>query len=111
VLLSGVRRRRRDFAVLKALGLRRSQLLRLVAWQASALAAAPVLAGLPLGLLVGRWAWLVFANSAGVGSAADVPAVLVLHIIPVTLILANLIAAGPGWTAARVRPALVLRSE
>jgi hypothetical protein len=111
VLLSGVRRRRRDFAVLKALGLRRSQLLRLVAWQASALAAAPVLAGLPLGLLVGRWAWLVFANSAGVGSAADVPAVLVLLIIPVTLILANLIAAGPGWTAARVRPALVLRSE
>ena len=111
VLLSGVQRRRRDFAVLKALGLRRSQLLRLVAWQASALAAAPLLAGLPLGLLVGRWAWLVFANSAGVGSAADVPAVLVLLIIPVTLILANLIAAGPGWTAARVRPALVLRSE
>ena len=111
VLLSGVQRRRRDIAVLKALGLRRSQLLRLVAWQASALAAAPLLAGLPLGVLVGRWAWLVFANSAGVGSAAHVPAVLVLLTIPVTLILANLIAAGPGWTAARVRPALVLRSE
>jgi len=111
VLLSGVQRRRRDLAVLKALGLRRSQLLRLVAWQASALAAAPLLAGLPLGLLVGRWAWLVFANSAGVGSAADVPAVLVLLTIPVTLILANLIAAGPGWSAARVRPARVLRAE
>jgi len=111
VLLSGVQRRRRDLAVLKALGLRRSQLRRLVAWQASALAAAPLLAGLPLGLLAGRWAWLAFANSAGVGSAADVPAVLVLLTIPVTLILANLIAAGPGWTAARIRPALVLRSE
>jgi len=111
VLFSGVQRRRRDLAVLKALGLRRSQLLRLVAWQASALAAAPLLAGLPLGLLVGRWAWLVFANSAGVGSAADVPVVLVLLTIPVTLILANLIAALPGWTAARIRPALVLRSE
>jgi len=97
--------------MLKALGLRQSQLLRLVAWQASALAAAPLLAGLPLGLLAGRWAWLVFANSAGVGSTADVPAVLVLLTIPVTLILANLIAAGPGWTAARARPALVLRSE
>jgi len=111
VLLSGVQRRRRDLAMLKALGLRQSQLLRLVAWQASALAAAPLLAGLPLGLLAGRWAWLVFANSAGVGSTADVPAVLVLLTIPVTLILANLIAAGPGWTAARARPALVLRSE
>jgi hypothetical protein len=29
----------------------------------------------------------------------------------VTLILANLIAAGPGWTAARVKPARVLRAE
>jgi len=31
--------------------------------------------------------------------------------IPVTLLLANLIAAGPGWGAARVRPAGVLRAE
>jgi hypothetical protein len=29
----------------------------------------------------------------------------------VTLALANLIAAWPGWRAARVRPATVLRSE
>jgi hypothetical protein len=36
---------------------------------------------------------------------------LVLLAIPVTLILANAIAAGPGWSAARIRPALALRSE
>ena len=47
----------------------------------------------------------------GVGGQADVPVALVLAVIPVTLILANLIAAGPGWTAARVRPARVLRAE
>ena len=111
VMLTGVHRRRRDLAVLKTLGLRRSQLLRLVSWQASALAAASLLVGLPLGLLAGRWAWLVFADSAGVGNAADIPAALVLLAIPATLILANLIAAGPGWTAARVRPARVLRAE
>jgi len=111
VLLTGVRRRRRDLAVLKTLGLRRPQLLRLVAWQATALAAAALAAGLPLGLLAGRWAWLVFAGSAGVGSQADVPVTLVLLVIPVTLIVANLLAAVPGWTAARVRPALILRSE
>ncbi len=111
VLITGVRRRRRDLAVLKTLGLLRSQLLRVVSWQAIALAAAALLIGLPLGLLAGRWAWLLFADSAGVGSQADVPVPLVLLVIPVTLMLAVLLAAVPGMTAARIRPALILRSE
>jgi hypothetical protein len=59
----------------------------------------------------GRWAWALFAGSAGVSPQADVPVPLVLLIIPVALALASVIAAGPGWTAARIRPALVLRSE
>jgi ABC-type lipoprotein release transport system permease subunit len=111
VLLTGVRRRRRDLALLKTLGLLRSQLLRVVSWQAIALAAAALLAGLPLGLLAGRWAWRLFADSAGVGNQADVPVSLVLLVIPATLILAVLLAAVPGWTAARTRPALILRNE
>jgi hypothetical protein len=110
-LLAGVRRRYRDLALLKSLGLVRSQLLRVVCWQATALAAASLLVGLPLGVLAGRWAWVVFAWSAGVADQADVPVPLVLLAIPVTLLLANLIAAGPGWTAARVPAATVLRSE
>ena len=68
VLLTGVRRRRRDLAVLKTLGLLRPQLLRLVSWQATALAVAALLVGLPLGLLAGRWAWLVFAARPGSGT-------------------------------------------
>jgi ABC-type lipoprotein release transport system permease subunit len=35
----------------------------------------------------------------------------VLLVVPVTLLLANLIAAWPGWQAARLRPAPVLRTE
>ena len=62
VLLTGVQRRRRDLAVLKTMGLLRSQLLRVVCWQASALAAVALLVGLPLGLLAGRWAWRLFAG-------------------------------------------------
>jgi len=111
VLLTGVRRRRRDLAVLKTLGLVRSQVLRVVSWEASALAAAALLVGLPLGILAGRWAWAIFAGSAGVSGVPDVPVPLVLLAIPVTLVLANLIAAGPGWDAARVRPAAILRTE
>jgi ABC-type antimicrobial peptide transport system permease subunit len=111
VLVTGVRRRRRDLAVLKTLGLVRSQVLHVVAWQASALAGAALLVGLPLGILAGRWAWAIFAGSAGVSGAPDVPVALVLAAVPVTLVLANLIAAGPGWDAVRVPPAGVLRTE
>jgi len=111
VLLTSVRRRRRDLAVLKTLGLTRAQVLRLVAWQATAMAAAALLAGLPLGVIAGRLAWAFFANAAGVAAQPDVPLPLILLAIPATLLLANLIATSPGWTAARVRPAVALRAE
>jgi ABC-type lipoprotein release transport system permease subunit len=111
VLLTGVRRRRRDLAVLKTLGLTRTQVIRMVSWQASALAVAALLAGLPLGVLAGRWSWDLFAGSVGVARQAEVPVPLVLLTIPAALLLANLIAAIPGWAAAKSRPALALRSE
>jgi ABC-type antimicrobial peptide transport system permease subunit len=111
VLLTGVRRRRRDLALLKTLGFTRRQVLATVAWEASAFAAVALLIGLPLGVVAGRWAWSVFASTAGVSTAATVPIATVLLIIPATLLAANLIAAAPGWEAARLRPALVLRTE
>ena len=111
VLLTSVRRRRPDLAVLKSLGLRPAQVLGTVLWQATALGAAALLVGLPLGVLAGRWAWVLFARSAGVAPGADIPVALVLTAIPVTLLLAIAIAAGPGWAAARISPATVLRTE
>jgi ABC-type antimicrobial peptide transport system permease subunit len=111
VLLTGVRRRRRDLALLKTLGFTRRQVLGTVAWEASALAAVALLVGLPLGVVAGHWAWAVFASAAGVSTAATVPLATVLLAIPATLLAANVIAAAPGWEAARLRPALVLRTE
>jgi ABC-type antimicrobial peptide transport system permease subunit len=111
VLLTSVRRRRRDLAVLKTLGLSRAQVQRIVAWQATALAAAALLIGLPLGVLAGRWAWVVFANAAGVSGTPVVQVPLILAAVPGTLLLAVIISAWPGWNAARLRPAAVLRTE
>ena len=111
VLLTSARRRRRDLAVLKALGLVRWQVLGVVEWQAAALAITALLFGVPLGILAGRWAWVLFAGASGVSPGASVPVPLVLASIPFTLALAALIASGPGWAAARVRPAAVLRAE
>ena len=98
-------------AVLKTLGLRRAQLLWVVGWEATALAAAAMVAGLPLGLLAGRWSWALFAGALGVAGDADVPVLLVLLTIPVTWLLTILIAAWPARAAARVMPAAVLSAE
>lgn len=111
VLVTAVRRRRRDLAMLKTLGLMRRQVLGVVEWQALSLAAVALLIGVPLGLLAGRWAWVLFASSAGLAPAASIPVALVLLIIPVTVALAALIALWPARAAARVRPAVTLRGE
>jgi MacB-like periplasmic core domain len=111
VLITTTRRRGRDLAVAKTLGFLRRQVSAAVAWQATALAAAALLVGLPLGVAGGRWAWALFAGSVGVGPGATVPMGAIAVIVPVTLLLANLIAAGPGWSAARIEPAVALRRE
>jgi ABC-type lipoprotein release transport system permease subunit len=111
VLLTGVRRRRRDLAVLKTLGLSRGQLLRLVAWQAGAFGCLALLVGLPLGVLAGRQAWAAFAGAAGIAPSPDIPLLPVLLTIPAMLLLSALIAIWPGWRAARLRPAAVLWTE
>ena len=110
-LLTTTRRRRRDLAVVKTLGFLRRQVSAAVAWQATALAAVTLLVGLPLGVAGGRWAWALFAGSVGVGSGAAVPLSTIALVVPATLLLANAIAVGPGWAAARVRPAVALRTE
>jgi predicted lysophospholipase L1 biosynthesis ABC-type transport system permease subunit len=97
--------------VLKMLGLLRSQVLSVVVWQACTLTAVALLAGVPLGAVAGRWSWGIFAGFVGVASDPVVPVAAVLAAIPVALLLATAIAAGPGWAAAQVRPALILRSE
>jgi ABC-type lipoprotein release transport system permease subunit len=110
-LVTAVGRRRRELAILKTLGFTRSQVLSAVAWQATALALLGLLVGLPLGIAAGRWAWTLFAEDLGVVPEPVTPLVPILLVIPATILLATLIALLPGRSAARTRPALVLRAE
>jgi len=110
-LLTSVRIRARDLAVLKTIGFVRRPIRAAVAWQTSTLAFAALLVGLPLGIIAGRAAWALFANGVGVPAAAVVPLLVVLLAIPVTLLLANIIGALPARAAARTEAAVVLRSE
>lgn len=110
-LLSSIRRRNRDLAILKTLGFERRDVRATVAWQATTVAAIGLLAGLPLGVLLGRFAWNLFATELGVVSEPVAPALPAFLVIPATLLLANLVALLPGRIAAGTRPALVLRAE
>ena len=109
-LLTSVRRRRRELAILKTVGFVTRQIRATVAWQATALAGAGLLVGVPLGLLAGRWAWILFAGQVAIVSA-PVISPLTLLAIPAVLLLANAIAAIPARTAARTQPAVILRTE
>ncbi len=110
-LVTSVRARRRDLAVLKALGFSRTQVRAAIAWQASALVVVALVVGLPVGILAGRWVWRVFADGIYVVPAPTFSLLAIACVVPATLIVANLIAAFPARTAARTRPAVVLRSE
>jgi len=111
LLVTSIRRRRRDLAVLKTMGFVRRQVSAAVAWQATTLVILAILVGLPLGAAAGRWVWQVFAERIGVAPAPRVPLVTLLLFIPVAVVVANLLAAGPGWVAGRLKPAPVLRTE
>jgi hypothetical protein len=109
-LVTSVRRRRRELAVLKTLGFVAWQVRATVAWQATAIATVSLIVALPLGLAAGRWAWTLLAGQVAIVPAAVISP-LTLLAFPAVLVLANAIAAIPGRAAARTQPAVVLRTE
>jgi ABC-type antimicrobial peptide transport system permease subunit len=110
-LLSSVRRRRRDVAVLRALGFVRGQVRMTIVWQATTIILLSVAIGLPIGAVAGRWGWRVFVDQLGYFPLPIVPMVSVLLTIPIAIALANIIASIPARAAARVQPAVALRAE
>ncbi len=110
-LAASVRRRRRDLALLKTLGFTERQLAAAVAWQASVAAGVGIVVGVPVGIALGRWLWDLFARQIYAVPDATVPVVSVIVVALGVLVLANVVAALPGRSAARTRTALLLRSE
>jgi putative ABC transport system permease protein len=110
-LATSIRARRRDLAILKTIGFSRGQVGATVAWQATTLVAIALGVGIPVGIAAGRWAWRSFADGIAVIPAPVIDPLWVLLAVPVTILLANAIAVLPGRSAARTRPAIVLRAE
>lgn len=110
-LVVSVRARRRDIAILRALGLVRRQVRTVVAVQAGVTAAVGLVVGMPLGVAAGRWAWSLIATGLGVLDRPVVAWAACLATVAVALVAANLVAALPARSAARLRPAEILRTE
>ena len=101
---ASVRKRNRDLAVLSALGFTRRQLASTVAWQATSMVMVGLLVGVPLGVLLGRELWLVFAKQLHVVPEPTLPIGLLL-VVPAALAIGNLVAALPARAARTVRAA------
>ena len=110
-LIASVRRRRRSVAMLRTLGFTGRQLAGAVAWQASVAVGIGLVVGVPLGIVLGRLLWDLFADRIFVVPSPTVPVPLVAGIALLALALGNLVAAIPGRIAARTPAALLLRTE
>jgi hypothetical protein len=111
VLFTAVRRRRHDFAVLRALGMTRWQARTAVLTHAIVLAVVGLLLGLPLGLALGRWLWRIFSDYVPLEYAPPPAARLLAILALLAPVAAALLAAWPGHQVARLRVHQVLRAE
>ena len=75
MLIVTVRRQRRDLAVLRAVGIAGGGVRRIVSVQALVVSAMGVVVGVPLGIVIGRVAWMSVARGLGAaaGPATSVP--------------------------------------
>jgi hypothetical protein len=111
LLLTSVRRRQRDFAILRALGFTSWQVRGTLCWQALTLAGIALLIGVPAGIACGRLCWQVFAYQLGITPVVAVPVAVLSIMAAIWLAAAAVIAAPPGETVTRKPPARLLHSE
>jgi hypothetical protein len=110
-LSTAVRRRGRELAVLRTLGLTSRQTRLVIVTQATLLAVVGLAAGIPLGLLVGRAIWRLVADLTPLAYQPPFSPWALALIVPAALLSANLLALWPGRRAARLSPGQVLRAE
>ncbi len=117
-LVTSVRRRRRELALLKTFGFRRRQVGEAVAWQATTVAVIGLVAGIPIGLVAGRLIWRAVADSLGVAVVAELPVAALTATAVSALVLVNVIAflpcarlhaPSPRWRCGRSSQAQIPR--
>lgn len=102
LLASSFRRRRRDLAILRALGSESRQLRAVVHWQSSLAAAVLVVPGVVSGIVLGRQVVARLLRTLGIVPGADLGMLRVAAIVGAVLLVANALAVPPARLAARL---------
>jgi predicted lysophospholipase L1 biosynthesis ABC-type transport system permease subunit len=110
-VIVSIQSRRRDLAVLRALGGDRRWISRAVHWQATVLIGVPLVLGVPLGLIAGSVVFRSFADRVGAVPDPVLPFVLIVGAMLSLVALANLCAFVPARHARRLSTADHLREE
>jgi FtsX-like permease family len=110
LLVVSVSQRRREVGLLKVVGFVNGQVASTVAWQATTLAVAGIVIGVPTGVVVGGSIWRAFANNLGAVPVSVVPVWLIALLVAGVLVVANLIAVAPALVATRSKPRDLLRT-
>jgi ABC-type lipoprotein release transport system permease subunit len=110
-LVTTVRRRRHDLAVVRALGLTPRRAASAVTWQSVLTAVAGALVGLLLGAVVGSAVWARIAEGLGALTSSVLPLWPAALVVLAVLGAAAVVSVPPRWRAGRIRLGPVLRSE
>src|SRR5581483_371251 len=105
------RRRRRELGVLRAVGFTPKQSVLTLASMALLIAAIGAAVGMVFGVVAGKVLWRTMADGVHVAPDLRVPYLALLLTIPIAAGAAALVASVPGWRAARMDVADVLRTE
>jgi putative ABC transport system permease protein len=109
LLFVSVSRRRRQFALLRVLGMYRRQVAATLCWQSVTVSLIGVVLGVPLGVAIGRTVWHAFAIRLGV-VPADVMSVAALVLLAGGIVVAAVVLSlVPSLLSTRVQPAEALR--
>ena len=110
-LMSSVRRRRRELAILRTIGFVRRQISATIAWQATIVASVALVIGVPLGAIAGRSTWTLVTDRFGLPPDAVVPGARLVLLVVAAVVATNAVAVVPGLLATRTAPATTLRAE
>jgi len=102
VLVSTMRRRSRDLAILRALGCTTRNLASTLRWQSVMLTVAAIVIGVPIGLVANNLAWSAFTSQLGIAPGTVAPVLALVAGAAGTLLLALLLATIVGLRAPTV---------
>jgi ABC-type lipoprotein release transport system permease subunit len=111
VQVTTTRVRAHDFAVLRALGFTRWGTRVVINVQGTAVFLTGLVLGTPIGVAAGRVGWRLIAERVPLEQSSPMAAVAIAALVPVALVVAQVVAFGPGRQVVRQNPGQVLRAE